>query len=397
MPSELGQTNDPKALVPGEPSDLDQVELRFVTYAGYLHQAGDGLKIIDTEDGWSGTAAERFRDAFSGEPGRWLEAGDAFEEAATAVGRYRPTLAWAQGQAAVAIQLWEEGQALTASAHADHQKATEQARRQAPAGTPSVAVPFVDAGAAKRAAAQEILARARQQLDTVGNETAAIVERARDLAPEKPNFFQQVGEFFVEVGRGAVEGVVDLVEFAMMVHPNRLVTDPFGYAHDMTALSSALVHTVTHPIDVASASWDEFKNNPGRGIGQLLPGLVLGGGAGAAIKGAQKLGKLGKSAPKVGDGGAGRISSLDLRTPASLRGASPDEVRQMVPDNWIESPLRKGEGVRFLNPDRPGEAIMIEKGVPGARDPLHSGPYVKMSIDGRVERIPLEGNPVLKP
>jgi hypothetical protein len=81
---------------------------------------------------------------------------------------------------------------------------------------------------------------------------------------------------------------------------------------------------------------------------------------------------------------------------SSLRGASIDGIRSLVPEGWVEKPLKKYEGVKFLNPDRPGEAIMIEKGRPDATDPLHSGPYLKISKDGIVERIPLEGNPVLK-
>jgi len=39
---------------------------------------------------------------------------------------------------------------------------------------------------------------------------------------------------------------------------------------------------------------------------------------------------------------------------------------------------------------------MLEEGWPNAKDPLHSGPYVKISKDGKVTRIPLKGNPVLK-
>jgi hypothetical protein len=302
MPSELGQTNNPKDLVSGDPAALEAVELKLLTYAGYLHQAGDGLKRIDTEDGWRGEAAEKFRDAFRGEPTRWLEAGDAFEQGANATSKYRSTLGWAQGQAQVAIDLWNEGQGLTAAAKADHTEAVVQAKQQAAAmtsmGVPTTPVdmPFADPGAAKRAAARDILMRAREQLDMVGHEAATAVEAARDKAPEKPNFFQQVGEFLGEVGRGAVEGTVGLVEFALMVQPTRLYTDPFGYVHDMAALTTAMSYTATHFTEVASASWDEFKNNPGRGIGQLLPGLALGGGAGAAIKGAQKVSTISKVA-----------------------------------------------------------------------------------------------------
>jgi transposase-like protein len=63
----------------------------------------------------------------------------------------------------------------------------------------------------------------------------------------------------------------------------------------------------------------------------------------------------------------------------------------------VEKPLRKGQGTRFLNPETRGEALMIEEGWPGATDPLHVGPYLRVSRDGKIVRIPLAGNPVLKP
>ena len=85
-----------------------------------------------------------------------------------------------------------------------------------------------------------------------------------------------------------------------------------------------------------------------------------------------------------------------LDDPESLRGASPDEIEALIPGDWIQKPLKKGKGVRYLNPKRPGQAVIIEEGWPNAKDPLHSGPYVKISKDGKVTRTPLKGNPVLK-
>jgi len=79
----------------------------------------------------------------------------------------------------------------------------------------------------------------------------------------------------------------------------------------------------------------------------------------------------------------------------SLRGATPAEIRSLIPKDWVELPLKKGSGVRFLNPARPGEAIMLEDGWAGATDPLHSGPYLRISRNGQIVRIPLAGNPAL--
>lgn len=97
-----------------------------------------------------------------------------------------------------------------------------------------------------------------------------------------------------------------------------------------------------------------------------------------------------------GAGGAAKGITRSLDDIDSLRGAKPEEIEALIPKNWIKKPLRKGNGVRFLNPDRPGEAIMIELGWPNAKDPLHAGPYVRISRDGKIIRIPLEGNPTLR-
>jgi hypothetical protein len=54
-----------------------------------------------------------------------------------------------------------------------------------------------------------------------------------------------------------------------------------------------------------------------------------------------------------------------------------------------------GEGTKFVNPSENGEHILFEKGWPEATDPLHAGPYMKVSRNGIKTRIPLAGNPTL--
>jgi RHS repeat-associated protein len=79
----------------------------------------------------------------------------------------------------------------------------------------------------------------------------------------------------------------------------------------------------------------------------------------------------------------------------SMKGAKWSEAEDIIPKDWIQGPLNKGEGIKYVNPNKNGEQILLEKGIPGAKDPLHSGPYMKVSRNGEVTRIPLEGNPVL--
>lgn len=91
-----------------------------------------------------------------------------------------------------------------------------------------------------------------------------------------------------------------------------------------------------------------------------------------------------------------RRAILSLDNLPSLKGASWKEAEALIPENWIRSAPNKGEGIKFVNPTKKGEQIILEKGTPGAKDPLHSGPYMKVSRNGRVTRIPLKGNPTLK-
>jgi hypothetical protein len=82
---------------------------------------------------------------------------------------------------------------------------------------------------------------------------------------------------------------------------------------------------------------------------------------------------------------------------STLRGATPDEIRRLIPEDWTAQPLRHGRGTRWHNPSRRGEAIMLEEGWPNARDAVHAGPYVRISRNGDVHRIPLAGSPALEP
>lgn len=88
----------------------------------------------------------------------------------------------------------------------------------------------------------------------------------------------------------------------------------------------------------------------------------------------------------------GKLQSLDDLN--SLKGASWEEVEAMIPENWLREALKKGEGIKFINPNKRGEQILFEKGWQGAKDLLHIGPYLKISRNGKVERIPLKGNPI---
>jgi hypothetical protein len=180
--AELGETNDPRQLVPGNPAALATTVQSMRTWANELERAGVGLSRIDTTDGWSGPAGDAFREKFQGQPGGWLRAGDSFLDAADALESYANTLTWAQDQASQAITQWNTAQNTTAQAKDAY------ARYQERGGTE----PFQDPGESGRASARKQVDTARANLKTAGDGAAEIVGAARDKAPQKPSFWSKV-------------------------------------------------------------------------------------------------------------------------------------------------------------------------------------------------------------
>jgi hypothetical protein len=179
--AELGETDDPKQLVPGNAANITATAQALRTRASELEQAGVGLSRIDSAEGWSGPAGDAFRGKFHGQPRSWLTAGDSFLDAATALDTYASTLAWAQGQAEQAINAWNAAQTATENAQTQYQTYQQQGGTQ----------PFQDPGESGRAAAKKTLDNTRTNLENAGNTAATTVGTARDRAPEKPGFWSK--------------------------------------------------------------------------------------------------------------------------------------------------------------------------------------------------------------
>jgi hypothetical protein len=205
--AELGQTNDPIALIPGDLGSISHTQAALHAYGDLLHLAGEGLQRINTSDGWSGAAADAFHAVFHGQPGKWLQAGDAFHDAAAALDSYASVLGWAQIQAGNAISLWNSGQA-------------------------------------NQQAARDTLASGRSQLAGAGDTAAIAVGKARDLAPPKPGFWSQVGDdlgsFFSGAGHVAEQvGETALTDLASV--GNAMAHDPGSVAEIAGGLGLAIL------------------------------------------------------------------------------------------------------------------------------------------------------------
>jgi hypothetical protein len=309
MAQELGQTNDPKELVPGDSRSVSNTMWSLRDYGDALHAAGTGLRTIDTTDGWSGAAGDNFRQVFHGQPDKWLEAGDCFHSAANALDSYVSTLTWAQGKASDAITQWNQGQAATAQAQAAHEQAVRQAAQNAAAtGTTAPDIPFHDPGEQQRAAARKTLNDARAKLRAAGDTANRTVGEARDKAPKKPGFWAKVGHAFEDVGTTLENAGADLVNGLASVG-NAMVQHPGDMAG---LLGGALLTTVSAAGDVAGTVL------AATGVG-TVPGVALDAISTVGVVGGVTM--MAASAGDLGSHAAGDDSVQPIQ-----RGGSGDDV-----------------------------------------------------------------------
>jgi hypothetical protein len=310
MAAELGQTNDPKQLVPGDVAAVTDTMWKIRSFGDMLLEAGKGLSRINTDDGWRGPAADQFRGRFHEEPGKWTQAGDAFHDTAGALDTYATTLQWAQGQAGEAIRLWNEGQADTARARAEHARAVEQARQEAQQqsanGFPTVPpdIPFVDPGEAKRQAARQTLDNARTQLRTAGDTAERTVDAGRDKAPKKPGFWSKVGDVLGDIGND--------------------IADAGG--HVVNGLASFGNAMVNHPGDVLAAAAGvglTVISAGGEGLGVALDATGVGAIAGAPLN---------------------VVSAAGMATGVTMAAAATGDLAHHAATDDHTSPVETGEG-----------------------------------------------------
>lgn len=307
--AELGESQDPQQLVPGKPEAIEENSRVLWARATQAADAAQGLRAIDT-GAWEGPGAQAFHDKFSYEPGKWFAAADSLQAAASALDSYSATLRWAQAQATEAIQLWNQGQAVTQQAKAQH----DQAAAQAAAQNQPIS-PFADPGEASRQAARDALNRARTQLNEAGDDAATALRDATERAPQDSSWLDDVGNFLGDVGAHIV--------------------------NDVASFGNALLH---HPEDVGSALFGlglTVASGAGMAGGAALTATVEGAVVGVPLMGASAMGAaegVGTMTAAIGDlashaGGDDRLQPI--KTNESK--ASSDVTEEALPASAEEA------------------------------------------------------------
>ena len=298
----LDDTDDPRALVPGDVAALSATASSLRTLAGALEGTGTGLRRIDVGD-FRGLAATAY-DAFHSDHVRdWLRAADAFSLGARALDDYAGTVHWAQARAAEAVAL--------------HHRSPD------------------DPGA------EELLVSARQQRDRAADATVRALRDALADAPASSASTRRLDDYAdlaldaVEVDQHVAGGF--LKGLAGMVRTLRGIAPVSGYAllHPTTPIEAAtdllggVAALSLHPGDVVEATVTDFKRDPAEGAGGLVAALLvslLTGGAGSAGGGA----RLAELLARAGKRGV----RPDLDAPSPVDPPGPDKAP--VPPSAIE-------------------------------------------------------------
>ncbi|MFI2635828.1 putative T7SS-secreted protein [Streptomyces collinus] len=306
---DLGQTEDKTKLIYGSPSKVTATADKLRAFQTAFDDAGDGLKGLDSSR-LKGETADALRTAVSTQPPKWYAAADACAKAVGALDAFAGTITWAQAQAQTAIDKWKEGVKASEDAAEAHRKKVDDfnsavdrynaqpADKRDPASLPPrPAATFEDPGKKLMQEAQDILAEARKQRNSAAETARTAVRAARDMAPQKPSYAEQLAGGFQEfqimgdhVGGGIIKGTAGILNFVRSVNPvdPYNITHPAEYATSLNSLAAGLIVAANDPVGTGKQMVSDFMKDPAEGFGRLIPDLALTaatGGGGAAVKG----------------------------------------------------------------------------------------------------------------
>ena len=283
--------------IEGNPGNIRAKAVLMEQKGQLFYDTGDALAKIDVS-GWTGRAADEFREAHDLEPDRWIKAGNGFKKAAAGLTTYAGELESAQSRAEAARKEYERGQEESASARTQYSSYMDQMRAHWASGGTEQAQPFRDWGDPIQQGALSELASARADLDAAAHTCAGQVRAGCADAPEEPNWLESGLKFVGGILEGAGEAVWDLLTITPF-SPINLVIDSYKLATgDLTPEELAKKYELsaenawdmakgiytgltTDPVGFgknlgkALLDWDTWADDPARAIGHLVPDAVI--------------------------------------------------------------------------------------------------------------------------
>ncbi|RSM79359.1 hypothetical protein DMH04_31910 [Kibdelosporangium aridum] len=162
MAAELGQTMDPRELIPGMPEAISSDLKALVENVKQVATVGRDLGGVDVVE-WTGDAASSFLEMFGQEPPKWMQAVEDMGIGGEALADFGDTLTWAQGEAQKAIEMYTEAMAASRAFAAQALETVQQG---------GIVTQVTDPAAAAFQNAQTVLQNARDQLASAGGTIA---------------------------------------------------------------------------------------------------------------------------------------------------------------------------------------------------------------------------------
>jgi hypothetical protein len=378
--------------IEGNPGNIRSKAVTLEQKGQLFYDTGDALSKIDV-GGWTGRAADEFREAHDLEPERWIKAGNGFKKAAAGLTTYAGELESAQARAEAARKEYERGQEESASARTQYSSDMDQMRAPGASGGPEPAPPYLDWGDPIQQEALKELNAAKADLDNAAHVCAGEVKAGCADAPEEPNWLESGLKFVGGILEGAGEAVWDLLTMVPF-SPVNMVIDSYQLAtgdltpeelmkkYELSAENAwdmakgIYTGLTTDPIGFGKElgksllDWDTWADDPARAIGHLVPDAIIAvatAGTGAlATRGAKggldaidalaDLNRLDNLAD------LGKLDRFDELTGLRRLDDLPDDLRDLV--NKPIGDLSPGELQRLVDAR---DAIRVEPGTPMQR------------------------------
>ncbi|MCC3330934.1 putative T7SS-secreted protein [Nocardia abscessus] len=321
---ELGETEDPKELIRGEPSEIGSTAQTLRKMAGALESTGQALKKIDAAD-WVGQGADAFNEVYDKQPRLWFDGADAMTAAADAMDAWLNEVKTAQAKAADAIDKWKA---------ADAEERRQKTWWNSLSGEQQANTPLVDTWTSMRREARDILRGARTQRDNGASIAVSAFAAAAEKAPKEPPFHERLIANLSDLGgviqhgqfdfvTGLLTSFTGLVQFVRQINPTDIynLTHPAEYAAGLSNLGTGLVVAVADPGAAVSAILSDARRNPfefaGALTGDALLTVVTGGGGSAkvAISALRRSADAGRTALRLADDAGDLGRRLPTDTP----------------------------------------------------------------------------------
>ncbi|MGW4845764.1 putative T7SS-secreted protein [Nocardia brasiliensis] len=374
---ELGETEDPKELIRGEPTEISSTAQTLQKMATAIDSTGQALKQIDAAE-WVGDGADAFNAVYDKQPKLWFDCADAFTSAAKAMEAWHNEVKTGQGKAADAIDKWKA---------ADAEERRQKNWWNSLTGEQQAQTTLVDTWTSMRNEAREILRGARTQRDNGASIAVGAFSAATDKAPKEPPFTDRWIANISDLGgvlehgalnftSGLLTSFTGLVQFVRQVNPTDIynMTHPAEYAAGLSDLATGLVVAVADPGATVSAILSDARKNPFEFMGALTGDALLtaatggGGSAKVAVSALRKMkdaGRLARAADDVGDVGrhlpnsthapSGTPSHMSMETsqrPAPTgvdNGHTPTDPNPVQANSRPEAPAPRHENIGGTN------------------------------------------------